>query len=215
MNVRVQMFGALAEAAARQDSFDLGDRATAGDVLRAVAERYPSASGIVTRCSIAVDHVVVPAEHPVRAGSEVAVLPPMSGGSTQVTLTPEPSVGRAIEAVGSEDAGGTAVFVGTVRGACDVGPVERLEYSAYDPMAEKVMREIATEAIDKWGLAGVAIEHGVGERRVGEITFVVACAAAHRDEAFDACRYVVDEVKRRAPIWKKEIGPWGQRWVGL
>ena len=149
------------------------------------------------------------------SGSEVALLPPMSGGAIDVMLTAEPWVGRGLETVFAPEAGGTAVFVGTVRDMCDAGPVERLDYTAYDDMAVKVLHVIAAEAAGKWGLSGVAIEHAVGPRRVGEITFVVACAAAHRDEAFDACRYVVDEVKKRAPIWKKELGPWGERWVGL
>jgi molybdopterin synthase catalytic subunit len=209
------MFGALAEAAARDEEFDLEDEATAGDVLRAVVDRYPAAEAIVARCAVAVDEVVVPLDHAIRASSDVAVLPPASGGSVDVRLTPEPWVGRAIEAVSMLGAGGTAVFVGTVRDRCDAGAVERLEYSAYDTMAEKVMAEIANEAMEKWTLLSVAIEHGIGSREVGDITFVVACAAAHRDEAFDACRYITDEVKRRAPIWKKEIGPWGRRWVGL
>ena len=211
----MRMFGALAEAAARDDTFDLQDDATADDVLRAVGDRYPSAARIVERCCVAVDQVVVAGDHAVSSTSEVAVLPPMSGGAVDVRLTPEPWPARAIEAVAVTGAGGTAVFVGTVRDSCDAGSVERLEYTAYDEMAEKVMREIAIDAVRKWDLSAVAIEHGVGPRLVGDITFVVACAAAHRDQAFDACRYVTDEVKRRAPIWKKEIGPWGERWVGL
>jgi molybdopterin synthase catalytic subunit len=105
------------------------------------------------------------------------------------------------------------VFVGTVRR--DEGRVERLRYSAYPEMADRVLRDVAEEAVGKWPLHGVAILHGVGELPVGERTVVVACSAAHRGEAFEACRYVIDEVKRRAPIWKKEVGPAGQRWVGL
>ena len=82
-------------------------------------------------------------------------------------------------------------------------------------MAEEVLRQIAEEAAAKWPLQGVAIEHGVGDLRVGDVTVVVACSAPHRDDAFEACRYAIDEVKRRAPIWKKESGPGGGRWIGL
>lgn len=217
MKVEVLMFGALAEATSkRRDAFDVVLPATAAVVMSAVAQRYPLAVGVLDRCAVAVNHEVVEAAHPITAGDEVALLPPMSGGAAvSVALTATPSVDAAVSAVASTGAGGTAVFVGTVRDSSDAGPVTALDYSAYDGMAEKVIAEIAEEAVEKWGLSGVAVQHAIGPRDAGEITFVVACAAAHRDEAFDACRYVTDEVKRRAPVWKKESGPWGERWVGL
>lgn len=210
MKVRVLMFGALAERAAREDTFDLIEP-TAGDVLAAVTGRYPDAGDVVERCAVAVNQEIVDEDRVIGEGDEVALLPPMSGGGVHVKLTQEPAVPVRIP----REAGGTAIFVGTVRGDCELGLVERLEYSAYAPMAENVLRQIADEATIKWDLCDVAIEHGVGKRAAGEVTFVVSCGAAHRDAAFDACRYVVDEVKRRAPIWKKEIGPWGERWIGL
>lgn len=214
MKVRVLMFGSLAEAATRSDAFELPSSATAGEVVSAVGRRYPSAVEILERCALAVNHEVVPASHPVGEHDEVALLPPMSGGdAVRVALTSSPSVMSALEAVAASGAGGTAVFVGTVRDSSDAGVVEGLDYSAYEPMAQKVIVEIAREAVEKWSLLAVAVEHAVGPRAVGEITFIVACSAPHRGEAFDACRYVVDEVKRRAPVWKKESGPWGQRWV--
>jgi molybdopterin synthase catalytic subunit len=122
-------------------------------------------------------------------------------------------VDEALGAVGSPDAGGTVAFVGTVR--AEGGQVERLEYSAYEAMAERVLLEVAGEAAAKWPLEGVAVLHGVGDLGVGERTVVVACSAPHRAEAFDACRHVLDEVKRRVPVWKKEMGPAGQRWIGM
>ncbi len=213
--MRVLMFGALADAARRSDDFDLGSVATAQDVVDAVRSRYPDASAILDHCSVAVNQTVVPIVHRVGAADEVALLPPMSGGSVCVRLTESPSLASALEAVASVTAGGTAVFVGTVRDSAGAGRVEALEYSAYVEMAEKVMSQIAHEAVEKWQLCGVAIEHAIGVREAGEVTFVVACAAPHRDEAFDACRYVVDEVKSRTPIWKKERGPWGEKWIGL
>jgi molybdopterin synthase catalytic subunit len=216
VKVQVLMFGALAEAATKRDVFDLASAATAAEVVSAVRERYPSAGSILTRCAIAVNHEVVQAAHPVGERDEIALLPPMSGGDgVHVALTTSPTVAGTLDAAGASGAGGTAIFVGTVRDTCDAGPVTELDYSAYEAMAERVIAEIANEALVKWGLQGVAVEHAIGPRTVGEITFVVACAAPHRDEAFDACRYVVDEVKRRAPVWKKESGPWGERWVGL
>jgi molybdopterin synthase catalytic subunit len=146
---------------------------------------------------------------------EIALLPPVAGGQARITvaLVEHPSVEEALAAVASTEAGGSVAFVGSVRS--DGGAVERLAYSAYGEMAEKVMSDIAQEAATKWPLEGVAILHALGDLDVGDRTVVVACSAPHRGEAFEACRYAIDEVKRRVPIWKKESGPGGERWVGL
>jgi molybdopterin synthase catalytic subunit len=209
------MFGALGELAVRADDFDLDEGATASAIADAVAERFPAATELLAKSRVAVNHEVVERSHVVGPDDEIAILPPVSGGDVWVRLSAEPSTDDAISAIADHGAGATVIFAGTVRGSCELGPVERLEYSAYDAMANKVMAEIASEAIEKWSLSGAAIDHAVGPREPGSLTFVVACAAPRRDEAFEACRYVTDEVKRRAPIWKKEIGPWGARWINL
>ena len=108
------------------------------------------------------------------------------------------------DGVQSPDRGGTAGFVGTVRNHHSGRPVERLEYSAYEPMAETECARIVAEAEEKWS-ARVALAHRVGKLTLGEIAVAITAAAAHRDEAFAACRYVIEEVKRRVPIWKKEF----------
>jgi molybdopterin synthase catalytic subunit/molybdopterin converting factor small subunit len=210
------MFGALAERAGRDtDELDVPDGATAAEVIDAVGGRHPDAAGILPRIQVAVNLVLVEGDHRIDPGDEVALLPPVAGGQGRITvgLRPSPSVEEALDAVAASDAGGTVVFVGTVR--AEEGLVEHLEYSAYPEMAERVLRDVAEEAAAKWNLAGVSVLHAVGDLPVGEGTVVVACSAAHRAEAFEACRYVIDEVKRRTPVWKKEVGPGGERWVGL
>lgn len=214
MNVKVLMFGALADRATRHASFDLVSPVYARDVVAAVRDRFPAVVGVLERCRIALNETFVDGDHEIFDGDEVALLPPVSGGAVHVLLTDVPSVDRAVAATSSPSAGGTVTFIGTVRDNCEHGRVDALEYTAYDAMATKVMHEIASEAASKWTLHAVAIEHAVGRRAAGEITFVVVCSAAHRGEAFDACSYVVDEVKSRVPVWKKESGPWGSRWVG-
>jgi molybdopterin converting factor subunit 1 len=214
VRVRVRLFGGLADrAGAPEDTLELPEGATAGDVLRAIEDRHRDVAAV--RMQVAVNLEVVPADHPVHDRDEVALLPPVAGGETAmlVGLREQPSVEEALDAVAHPDAGGTVAFVGTVRG--ERGRVERLVYSSYVEMAERILRDVAEETTRKWALRGVAILHGVGHLAVGERTVVVACSAEHRDEAFDACRYAIDEVKRRAPIWKKEVGPDGERWVGL
>jgi MoaE-MoaD fusion protein len=216
VNVRVRLFGGLADrAGVTEERVDVKEDGTAGQVLDAVTRRHPFLTGIAPALQVAVNLEVVPAEHRVRPGDEVALLPPVAGGQARVAvgLRDRPSVDEALGAVASPGAGGTVVFVGTVR--AEGGRVERLEYSAYEAMAERVLREVAEEAAAKWPLEGVAVLHAAGHLAVGERTVVVACAAPHRAEAFDACRHVLEEVKRRVPVWKKEVGPAGDRWIGL
>jgi molybdopterin synthase catalytic subunit len=216
MKVRVRMFGALAERAGRGTAtLELPDGATAEAALRAVGQWHAHAGAILERISVAVNREVVPLDRRLEPEDEVALLPPVAGGEAriEVALTDRPSVEEALEAVASPEAGGAVAFVGTVRS--DGGAVDRLAYSSYREMAEEVMEAIAVEAAAKWPLHGVAVHHAVGDLRVGDRTVVVACSAPHRGEAFEACRYVIDEVKRRVPIWKKESGPGGDRWVGL
>lgn len=103
--------------------------------------------------------------------------------------------------VAGPERGGTCVFVGTVR--ADDG-VTAIDYSAYDVMAEAELDRMIAEARDRWPHARVAVRHRLGVIRVGEASIAIACAAPHRAEAFEACRYVIEEVKRRLPVWKKE-----------
>ena len=109
-----------------------------------------------------------------------------------------------IAAVTSSERGGIAAFLGLVRDHHGGHAVERLEYSAYAPMAEKECETILAEARARWPMAQVALEHRVGALAIGDAAVAIAAAAPHRGEAFAACRYVIEEVKRRVPIWKRE-----------
>jgi molybdopterin converting factor subunit 1 len=220
VKVRVRLFGALAErAGGGEDILDLDDGATAGQVIDAIRDRHPETVGLLAQISVAVNLEVVSGNHPLAEDDDVALLPPVAGGDARITVgirEGSPSVDEAIRAVAASDAGGTVAFLGSVRDHSEeAGPVERLEYSAYREMAEKILREVAEEAARRWPLSGVAVLHGVGDLSIGDHTVVVACSSAHRAEAFEACRFVIDEVKGRAPIWKKEVGPEGEHWVGM
>ena len=105
--------------------------------------------------------------------------------------------------VQAPDLGGVASFLGLVRDHHEGRGVLRLDYSAYGPMAEAECGRIVAEAESRWQVA-VALEHRIGTLQVGDVAVAVAAAGAHRDEAFAACRYVIEEVKRRVPIWKRE-----------
>ncbi|MGH7536505.1 MAG: molybdenum cofactor biosynthesis protein MoaE [Gemmatimonadales bacterium] len=105
--------------------------------------------------------------------------------------------------VKAPERGGITTFLGVVRDHHEGRGVRRLEYSAYGPMAEAECRRIVTEAKERWG-AEIALQHRTGRLEVGDVAVAIAAAAPHRDQAFAACRYVIEEVKRRVPIWKQE-----------
>ena len=109
--------------------------------------------------------------------------------------------------------GGIDVFIGTVRNSTKGKPVVRLEFEAYETMAIKEMEKIAGQAFAKWPLQKIAIHHRTGVLHIGEIPVVIAVSAAHRDAAFDACRYIIDTLKQTVPIWKKELFEDGEVWV--
>ena len=111
--------------------------------------------------------------------------------------------------------GGVASFLGTVRDHHEGRAVGGLEYTAYEPMAEETCREILLEAAARWPVR-VTLRHRLGDLALGEVAVAVVAAGGHRDEAFAACRYVIEELKRRVPIWKKETYLDGDvQWVGV
>lgn len=127
-------------------------------------------------------------------------------------------VSAAIETVGDERAGGTAVFIGTVRVEAAVAentdkPVMELEYEAHVPLAEKKLRAIASSAAERWKLTRVTAIHRIGTCKLGEPTVVIACSADHRSGALEACRWIIDEIKQEVPIWKREVYADGSAWV--
>jgi molybdopterin synthase catalytic subunit len=127
-------------------------------------------------------------------------------------LTRHPiDVGDLLAAVQSAERGGTCVFLGTVRN--DAG-VTSIDYSAYESMVVEEIERILAEAHERWPRARVMLQHRLGVIPVGEASIAIAAAAPHRDEAFAACRYVIEEVKKRLPVWKKELRADGsEQWV--
>jgi molybdopterin synthase catalytic subunit len=123
-------------------------------------------------------------------------------------------VAEVYDAVQDHRAGGTALFVGTVRNQDGGRGVTQLEYSAH-PIADATMREVAAEIAERFDLVAVAATHRTGRLDNGDVAVVTAAAAAHRGEAFDACRALIDELKRRLPIWKHQTFSDGtDEWVG-
>jgi molybdopterin synthase catalytic subunit len=138
----------------------------------------------------------------------------MKDTKIDILLSDKPlDVQAAISAVNHAGAGAVDVFIGTVRNKTQEKRVVRLDYEAYDSMAMAQMRKLAEETAGKWPVKGIAIHHRKGVLQIGDIAVVIAVSTPHRQEAFDACKYTIDMLKERVPIWKKEIFEDGEVWV--
>ena len=152
-------------------------------------------------------------------GDEVAFIPPVSGGEVmipRVAITPSPlDIGAVVASVGADEAGAICTFVGTVRATGRFGPgVTHLLYEVYEEMCRSEIERACARAMADWELRAVAVSHRSGLCALGEPTVAIAVSAPHRDAAFAACRFLIEELKRSAPIWKKEQYVDGAEWVG-
>jgi len=121
-------------------------------------------------------------------------------------LSREPiSVDALIAQAATPECGGTCLFLGTVRNGPAESGVAAIEYTAYDDMAEAELQRIVADARERWPGARIALRHRLGRVAVGEPSIAIVAAAPHRAQAFEACRYVIEEVKHRLPVWKKEL----------
>ncbi len=123
------------------------------------------------------------------------------------------NVNEVLASVSSTEAGAIDIFVGSVRSKTANKQVVRLEYEAYDAMAMREMEKIAEEAMEKWPVHKIAIHHRKGILEVSDIAVVVAVSTSHRQESFEACKFIIDSLKQRVPIWKKEVFNDGEEWV--
>ena len=133
---------------------------------------------------------------------------------TDIKISSEPlDINYCIEHVQAPECGGIDVFIGTVRNKTKGKRVVTLEFEAYERMALKEMTRLAEQAMERWPVHKVAIHHRTGILETGDVPVVIAVSAAHRDAAFDACRYIIDTLKETVPIWKKEVFEEGEVWV--
>ena len=146
-------------------------------------------------------------------GDEVALIPPVSGGSFRLTEDPL-DLAAAVREVETDAAGAVATFVGTVRRESRGRVVLHLDYEAYEGMAEQVMAQIADELQERYELCAIAIHHRVGRVEIGEPSVVVAVSAPHRGHALAACKDAIDTLKETVPLWKKEVYEGGEEWIG-
>ena len=219
MQLTVQLFASLAETCGsrRLELDGLPDPLTAGGVADAVIARFPQLDGMRDSIMFAVNAEYVHGDHPICSSDEVALIPPVSGGSADdpyFRITHDVLDPTALhELVLRPEAGAVSLFLGVVRDNNLGREVDYLEYDAYPAMATRVMRQIADEIRERWDVIEIAMHHRIGRLQIGEASVAVAVASAHRGEGIDACHYGIDRLKAIVPIWKKEVWADGEEWI--
>jgi molybdopterin synthase catalytic subunit len=207
MGVKVKLFAGLRERAGWSER-DFDDITHVEDVWPALS-LGPEPAGLL----YAVNREYVERGHELSEGDEVAVIPPVSGGSFRLSADPL-SLDAVVDEVRSERAGAIATFVGTTRVVSRGRTVEHLDYEAYEGMAEQVMAEIADELKQRYDLCDIAIHHRTGRVEIGDASVVIAISAPHRQDALAACKDAIDTLKTKVPLWKKEVYEGGEEWLG-
>ena len=224
MRVRVHLFARYREATGQgQVDLDLPEGGTVDTAWSAVVARHPQLAEYRPFTLFAVGHDYVEHDHLLKAGDELCLFPPVSGGQDDAAsadiyaVVDRPLSPDAIaDQVDDAGAGGIVIFSGVVRNQTDGRPVKFLEYEAHAAMAETKLREIGAAIRGRWpGVKRVAMLHRIGRLEIGESSVLIAVSAAHRGDAFEACRYAIDTLKHTVPVWKKEHFEDGEVWVGL
>jgi molybdopterin synthase catalytic subunit len=215
MQVIAKLFGAAREAAgAKELSLTLPDGATAREVWGLLLDQHPAIAPFAERLAVSVNFEIRSLDAEVHDGDEIAFLPPVSGGAGTCSLSDGPiDVGAVVARVSGPGMGGIVTFIGAVRNRARGRDIRHLEYESYPEMAEREMQRIADAAAERWPGTRVAIAHRAGHLEIGDLAVVIAVAAPHRAEAFEACRYAIDTLKETVPIWKKEVATDGEYWV--
>ena len=209
MKVTVRLFAGLRERAGTgRRELELPDGATIAEVWAAL-ELGDEPAGLL----YAVNRAYTSADAVLAEGDEVALIPPVSGGDFRLSAEPL-SLDAVVDEVAGDNAGAIATFTGTVRQRSRGRDVARLEYEAYEGMAEQTMAELAEELKGRYTLCEVAIHHRTGPIEIGEPSVVIAVSAPHRADALAACKDAIDTLKQTVPLWKKELYVGGEEWIG-
>jgi molybdopterin synthase catalytic subunit len=236
VRVRVRLFAIQRElAGAREVSLELADGATIEDAWRALVALHPSLAPGRTSVRFALNTEYADPTAVLGDGDELAIIPPVSGGADSLRILEirEARFDNSIIAelgdrLATDEDGAIVGFIGRTRvspGTPAAGQeseaarhagrsVEGLAYETHEPMALAVLGQIADEIADRFGVERVAIVHRAGEVPLGEVSVAVVAVSPHREAAFEAARYAIDETKARAPIWKAERFADGHVWIG-
>ncbi len=220
--VKVRFFAIIKNLAGKDDAqFDVGGSIKLKDLIEMIEKDFPKVGEMLKtkRVLISVNQELGNDDMLVKDGDEVAILPPFAGGvegSPMVRIQKEDfSVDEEINRVKatSGNVGGIVVFLGTGRGTSRGRSIRKLDFEHYPGMAEKKLNEIREQALKDFDIIEVNIVHRISEISIGENIVLIVVGAAHRADAFKACKWCIDELKRITPIWKKETTPDGEIWV--
>lgn len=231
IEVRVLPFGVLKDwLGASSAVVELREGATVAELLAQLAENQANQPQALRGIAVSVNAEYAAQTHVLRQGDEVGLLPPVSGGAGAVSAEPadEKNLSEAVvttltrspieaeqlvaAAKGAED-GAVVVFDGIVRNHSHGRQTLHLDYEAYEEMAAKQMQQLAGEARTRFGVRHVTMIHRLGRLEVGDTSVLIVVASAHRAQAFEACRWLIDTLKKTVPIWKKETFVDGAVWA--
>ncbi len=215
MEVRVLFFGMLKDLAGRpNETVTLSDSASLGDVLLHFEKRIPKLRELLPSIAISVNREYAGPEFPLHPGDEIALLPPVSGGAGRASIVRNKiDAESVVKSIKRPEDGAVVVFDGIVRNHTRGRRTLYLDYEAYDEMAVEQMESLAQRALADFQIRDVAIVHRLGRLEIGETSVLIVVASPHRAAAFDACRWIIDNLKRTVPIWKKEHFEDGAVWA--
>jgi molybdopterin synthase catalytic subunit len=223
MRIQLLCFGRLREMLAPELFVELPSPATVADLWRSLRASYPALAPYDGVVAIAVNQAFSSPSTPLAEGDEVALLPPVSGGlaepelplaSAHTRLQREPIDSAALLAqCRADDDGAVCLFDGIVRNQTRGRPTLYLEYDSYPSMAVAEMERLALHALSSFAVRDLRIVHRVGRLEIGESSVLIVVASAHRAAAFEACRWIIDSLKKTVPVWKKEFFSDGAAWA--
>ena len=220
MRVRILFFGMLKDVAGRSsDWLDLPAGASVRDALDRYASQLPAMKDAMPSLAVAVNQRYAGPEALLNDGDEIALLPPVSGGSgnpmrRRASIIHDPiETSILLEHIKSTDDGAAVVFEGVVRNQTRGRRTLYLDYVAYEPMALQQMEALAEQALKQFQVRDVTMVHRLGRLEIGETSVLIVVASAHRAAAFEACRWLIDTLKHSVPIWKKEHFEDGAVWA--
>ena len=222
MQVRVLLFGVLKSVVGQsREILDLPEGARVDDLLALYGERFPQFEAFASALAVSVNHEYSGADRTLTEGDEVGLLPPVSGGGPDgvpergvIAIVNEPIETLAVlDQLKRPQDGAAVVFEGIVRDHTRGRRTLYLDYEAYEPMATKQLHVLAEQARNRFAVSGVSIIHRLGRLQIGETSVLIVVASEHRAAAFEACRWLIDTLKKTVPIWKKEYFEDGAVWA--
>ena len=217
MKIKVLFFGLAHDMTGfEQEETEVPEGENLASLCRQYHTRFPRLAEISGSILVSVNQNVSDPSRPLSDGDEVAFLPPVSGGSCEdlYRITSEPiNAHELANLLKAPEAGAVVLFEGIVRNHSDCRKTLYLEYEAYTSMATRMMEEIGENAKRQFAINRIGMLHRVGRVEIGDTSVAIVVTSAHRQAAFEACRYAIDELKRKVPIWKKEHFQEGVVWA--